>query len=177
MVMNSLATSLTSLTLSIDDRGLFRLSAGKLLQGNLGLCNGIGPSRHFAASQQFGLFRRAADKNRIYDGVDAPRRHRCAKSGGVEHHLREGSVSEAFIIGLDIAKYVFHAHGVDERGRAIFSKRSVEESFWIKVWMVMCIHTALENLSIHGSVKEPCRNPQCAYVITASPSFTNFATL
>jgi transposase len=32
-------------------------------------------------------------------------------------------VSEAFIIGLDIAKYVFHAHGVDERGRAIFSKR------------------------------------------------------
>jgi hypothetical protein len=47
----------------------------------------------------------------------------------------------------------------------------------IKVRMVMCIHTALENLSIHGSVKEPCRNPQCAYVITASPSFTNFATL
>ena len=32
-------------------------------------------------------------------------------------------MSEAFIIGLDIAKYVFHAHGVDERGRAIFSKR------------------------------------------------------
>ena len=32
-------------------------------------------------------------------------------------------MSEVFIIGLDIAKYVFHAHGVDERGRAIFSKR------------------------------------------------------
>ena len=32
-------------------------------------------------------------------------------------------MSEAFIIGLDIAKYVFHTHGVDERGRAIFSKR------------------------------------------------------
>jgi len=32
-------------------------------------------------------------------------------------------VSEAIIIGLDIAKYVFHAHGVDGRGRAIFTKR------------------------------------------------------
>jgi len=32
-------------------------------------------------------------------------------------------VSEAIIIGLDIAKHVFHAHGADERGRAIFSKR------------------------------------------------------
>ena len=32
-------------------------------------------------------------------------------------------MSEAIIIGLDIAKYVFHAHGVDGRGRAIFSKR------------------------------------------------------
>jgi len=45
------------------------------------------------------------------------------QSEGVEHHLREGSVSEAIIIGLDIAKYVFHAHGVDGRGRAIFTKR------------------------------------------------------
>ena len=32
-------------------------------------------------------------------------------------------MSEAIIIGLDIAKHVFHAHGADERGRAIFSKR------------------------------------------------------
>jgi transposase len=32
-------------------------------------------------------------------------------------------VSEVSIIGLDIAKHVFHAHGVDEQGRAIFSKR------------------------------------------------------
>jgi len=32
-------------------------------------------------------------------------------------------VSEVSIIGLDIAKHVFHAHGVDERGRTIFSKR------------------------------------------------------
>jgi transposase len=32
-------------------------------------------------------------------------------------------VSEVIIIGLDIAKHVFHVHGADERGRAIFSKR------------------------------------------------------
>ena len=45
------------------------------------------------------------------------------QSGGVKHHLREASVSEVIIIGLDIAKYVFHVHGADERGRAIFSER------------------------------------------------------
>src|SRR5215208_6348620 len=45
------------------------------------------------------------------------------QSGGVEHPLREASVSEVIIIGLDIAKHVFHVHGADERGRAIFSKR------------------------------------------------------
>jgi transposase len=32
-------------------------------------------------------------------------------------------VSEVIIIGLDSAKYVFHVHGADERGRVIFSKR------------------------------------------------------
>jgi transposase len=32
-------------------------------------------------------------------------------------------VSEVITIGLDIAKHVFHAHGVDDRGRTIFSKR------------------------------------------------------
>jgi transposase len=32
-------------------------------------------------------------------------------------------VSEVITIGLDIAKYVFHVHGADERGRAILSKR------------------------------------------------------
>src|ERR1700676_4676811 len=45
------------------------------------------------------------------------------QSGGVDHHLREASVSEVSTIGLDIAKDVFHAHGADERGRAVFSKR------------------------------------------------------
>ena len=32
-------------------------------------------------------------------------------------------MSKAITIGLDIAKHVFHAHGVDERGLALFSKR------------------------------------------------------
>ena len=32
-------------------------------------------------------------------------------------------MSEVSIIGLDIAKHVFHAHGADERGHALFSKR------------------------------------------------------
>ena len=32
-------------------------------------------------------------------------------------------MSEVSIIGLDISKHVFHAHGVDGRGRAVFSKR------------------------------------------------------
>jgi transposase len=32
-------------------------------------------------------------------------------------------VSKISIIGLDIAKHVFHAHGADERGRALFRKR------------------------------------------------------
>jgi len=45
------------------------------------------------------------------------------QGGGVEHHLKEASVSEVSIIGLDIAKHVFHAHGADERGHALFSKR------------------------------------------------------
>jgi transposase len=62
-------------------------------------------------------------KEPIYDGVDAPPTAWMCQSGGVEHHLREASVSEVIIIGLDIAKHVFHAHGADERGRAVFSKR------------------------------------------------------
>lgn len=45
------------------------------------------------------------------------------QSGGVAYHLKEASVSEVTTIGLDIAKHVFHAHGADERGRAVFSRR------------------------------------------------------
>ena len=32
-------------------------------------------------------------------------------------------MSKVATIGLDIAKHVFHAHGVDGRGLALFSKR------------------------------------------------------
>ena len=32
-------------------------------------------------------------------------------------------MSEATTIGLDIAKHVFHAHGADAAGRAVFSRR------------------------------------------------------
>jgi len=47
----------------------------------------------------------------------------------------------------------------------------------VKVWMVACIHTALKNLSIRRSVEKPGCNPQRAYSIAASPSFTDFAAL
>src|SRR3974377_1058215 len=62
-------------------------------------------------------------KRSLYDGVDAPPTASMCQSGDVEHHLREASVSEVIIIGLDIAKHVFYAHGADGRGRAMFSKR------------------------------------------------------
>jgi transposase len=39
------------------------------------------------------------------------------------NHSKEASVSEVTTIGLDIAKNVFHAHGADELGRGVFSKR------------------------------------------------------
>lgn len=32
-------------------------------------------------------------------------------------------MSEVIVIGLDIAKHVFHAHGADGKGRAVFSRR------------------------------------------------------
>jgi transposase len=44
-------------------------------------------------------------------------------SGGVETPTEEASVSEVNIIGLDIAKNVFQAHGADASGRALFSRK------------------------------------------------------
>jgi transposase len=38
-------------------------------------------------------------------------------------YAKEASMSEVSTIGLDIAKTVFHAHGADERGRMVFSRR------------------------------------------------------
>lgn len=55
------------------------------------------------------------------DGVDAPRRHRCAKVAGVEAPLRRGaSMGEVGVIGLDLAKNVFQAHGAGVDGSVIF---------------------------------------------------------
>ena len=34
-------------------------------------------------------------------------------------------MDEVITIGLDIAKHVFHAHGADEQGRMVFSKKIV----------------------------------------------------
>ena len=57
------------------------------------------------------------------DGVDAPRRHLCAKVTGVELPPKEASVKQATTIGLDIAKHVFQVHGADGAGHVLFRKR------------------------------------------------------
>jgi transposase len=57
------------------------------------------------------------------DGVDAPRRHLCAKMVVSNDHLREASMGEVTTIGLDLAKQVFHVHGADASGAALFSRR------------------------------------------------------
>ena len=45
------------------------------------------------------------------------------QSGGVEHHLREASVTEVSTIGLDIAKQTFQAHGADATGQVLFRRK------------------------------------------------------
>ena len=57
------------------------------------------------------------------DGVDAPRRHLCAKVTVSELSLKEASVEQTITIGLDIAKYIFQAHGADAAGHVLFRKR------------------------------------------------------
>ena len=57
------------------------------------------------------------------DGVDAPRRHLCAKVTVSNCHLKEASMEQASTIGLDIAKHVFQAHGADAAGQVVFRKR------------------------------------------------------
>src|SRR5215831_3006602 len=65
----------------------------------------------------------AASVNGCLDGVDAPQRHLCAKVEVLPHHLREASVEKVSIIGLDIAKSVFQAHGADASGAVVFRKK------------------------------------------------------
>jgi hypothetical protein len=83
----------------------------------------FGPSRHLLRLHEADGIGAKQTSRTIYDGVDAPPTASMCQSGGVEHHLGEASVSEVITVGLDIAKHVFHAHGADGRGRAIFSKR------------------------------------------------------
>ena len=55
----------------------------------------------------------------------------------------------------------------------VFMKLAVEVWMVVRIHaMVVRIHAALENLSIHGSVKKACRDPQRADMITVCPSFT-----
>src|ERR687884_2107030 len=51
------------------------------------------------------------------------------QGGGVEQPPGEASMGQASTIGLDIAKWVFQAHGADATGRVVFRKRLV----WAKV--------------------------------------------
>ena len=56
--------------------------------------------------------------------VGRPRRHRCAMVAGVEAPLRRGaSMGEVSIIGLDLAKNVFQAHGAGADGSVIFRRK------------------------------------------------------
>lgn len=50
------------------------------------------------------------------DGIDAP-------EWWCRTPLREASIVEVTTISLDIAKHVFHAHGADAGGRAMFSRK------------------------------------------------------
>src|SRR5689334_24346616 len=59
---------------------------------------------------------------RVQDGRP---RTASACQGGVDRPLEEASVGQAHTIGLDIAKWVFQAHGADASGRVVFRKRLV----------------------------------------------------
>jgi transposase len=41
----------------------------------------------------------------------------------LKHHLREASIGEVSIIGLDLAKNVFQAHRADASGAMLFRKK------------------------------------------------------
>jgi transposase len=53
----------------------------------------------------------------------APSRHRRAKVVAVEQHQRGAIQMEITTIGLDLAKQVFHIHGVNEAGGGVVKRR------------------------------------------------------
>jgi transposase len=65
---------------------------------------------------------RASERDGVLMGWTPPDGIMC-QSGGVDHHLKEASVSEVSTIGLDIAKQVFQAHGADASGRVVFRQK------------------------------------------------------
>src|SRR4029077_9994314 len=57
-------------------------------------------------------------------GWMAPKRHLSARMVvGETHHQEEPSMSEVTTIGLDLAKHVFQAHGVDASGAVVLRKQ------------------------------------------------------
>ena len=65
------------------------------------------------------------------DGVDAPRRHRCAKVEVLNTTAKEASVEQVITIGLDLAKSVFQAHGADRAGGVVFRKKLRREQLLV----------------------------------------------
>lgn len=53
----------------------------------------------------------------------APERHQCAKLVVVEDNEQRNCPMEVTTIGLDIAKRVFQAHGVDAKGGMVLRRR------------------------------------------------------
>ena len=67
----------------------------------------------------------------VSDGVDTPRRHRCAMMAGVEAPLQRGaSMGEVSIIGLDLAKNVFQAHGCRATNKVRLRVNLDETRWW-----------------------------------------------
>jgi len=54
---------------------------------------------------------------------DAPIRHQCAKVVALAIHLKEASMRELSVIGLDLAKEVFQVHGAAGDGSVMFRRK------------------------------------------------------
>jgi len=57
------------------------------------------------------------------DGVDAPQTAKPARMRKAQSQLREVQMTEVVVVGLDIAKHVFQAHGADGSGAKLFNRK------------------------------------------------------